>query len=530
MTDLPTATPGPDWGDGYVTERPYTAGFYRELSPMELTFALRWQGLVVPDIERPFHYFELGCGHGRTASLLGAAWPHAHFYANDFNPTHVVSARDFAASAGVSNVEYIEASFAELLEPRRLDALPPLDFIVLHGVYSWVSRENQRRILEFVRRKLRAGGVLLIDYNTDVGWASVRPMQRLVHTLASQGNGPADSRVIRALEQVDALSKADAQFFRAQPAAARWIERVQGYSHAYLVHEYLNDAWEPLSFADVVRDLSSIRLKFVASTDFLHHFDELVVPPESREAFAAFTDPVAREIAADLIANRSFRHDVFVRGPCERPPRDRLDALLDTRYGIARRRDLCSLEDIDVPAGSCTLPEERCIPILEALSRGPRTLRALRAETELGQLGEAEAVRLIGVLIAMRYVAPLRAIDPDSSVASRHNTAVLDGCVRHGGAGALASSRYGTGFEVDPFMSLIVAGDRAGVADVARYATDALQARGERLVKKDRPIEVPEEMLSEMREQTTAYLERERPMLVQFGVVPPETALTRAVR
>ena len=51
--------------------------------------------------------------------------------------------------------------------------LPDFDFIGLHGIWSWISDENRAVIVDFIRRKLKVGGVLYISYNTQPGWAAI---------------------------------------------------------------------------------------------------------------------------------------------------------------------------------------------------------------------------------------------------------------------------------------------------------------------------------------------------------------------
>ncbi len=129
-----------DWTEGYVAEIEYTSGFYQELAPSLLSFAALVAGYQAPPIDRPFTCFELGCGKGISANLIAAANPAGRFYANDFNPAHIVFARALAADARLENVTFLEKSFAEL----GGEELPDFDYITLHGVYSWVSAENRR--------------------------------------------------------------------------------------------------------------------------------------------------------------------------------------------------------------------------------------------------------------------------------------------------------------------------------------------------------------------------------------------------
>ncbi len=123
-----------DWSDGYVAGIDYPAAFFREQSPAHLSFACVLNGVEPVPLDRPFTYMELGAGQGLTANILAASNPQGRFYAVDFSPTQVASARQLAESAELDNLKFLENSFAELAAGQV--ELPPLDFIPMYGVHS----------------------------------------------------------------------------------------------------------------------------------------------------------------------------------------------------------------------------------------------------------------------------------------------------------------------------------------------------------------------------------------------------------
>ena len=80
---------------------------------------------------------DLGCGQGITAVVPAATHPQGLFYGIDLMPAHIEHARSLAAAAHVTNVHFHSADFATDLE------LPACDYIVAHGVYSWVDTQAQ---------------------------------------------------------------------------------------------------------------------------------------------------------------------------------------------------------------------------------------------------------------------------------------------------------------------------------------------------------------------------------------------------
>ena len=164
------------WADGYVVDVGYTHGFYPELTPALLRFAALLGEVQAPDFDRPFTYYELGCGNGNSTTVLAAANPAGRFVGVDFNPAHIHNARKLAQQGGVENVEFLEKSFAGLAGMDLAEA----DCIALHGVWSWVGTENRRHITEFIRRRLKPGGIAYFSYNCLPGLSQVMPDRKSV--------------------------------------------------------------------------------------------------------------------------------------------------------------------------------------------------------------------------------------------------------------------------------------------------------------------------------------------------------------
>ncbi len=136
---------------GYVADMGYTHGFYRELTPTLLSFVALTRGQQGPDVTGPLAYCELGCGQGFSMNLLAAANPTSASMRPDFNPAQVAGARRLAAEAGLSNVSFFDTSFADFAEEPELPR--EFDVISLHGIYSWISEENRKAIVDFIARK-----------------------------------------------------------------------------------------------------------------------------------------------------------------------------------------------------------------------------------------------------------------------------------------------------------------------------------------------------------------------------------------
>ncbi len=212
-----------DWTDGYVSEIGYTFGYYSELNPLRIAVPFLNVGLTPPAIATAC---ELGFGQGISVNIHAAA-SDVRWYGTDFNPAHAAFAQSLAEAAG-SGAQLFDQSFAEFC--ARAD-LPDFDYIALHGVLSWVSEENQRVIVDFVRRKLKVGGVLYISYNCQPGHAAMVPLRHLLteHAgmMAAPGRGIV-ARIDAALDFAEQLLALNPGFAVANPTIADRLKTHQG--------------------------------------------------------------------------------------------------------------------------------------------------------------------------------------------------------------------------------------------------------------------------------------------------------------
>src|SRR3954465_11563669 len=121
--------------EGYVSDVPYVRLFIPLVAPALLDHVAIICGVSPPMRKERFPWCDLGCGQGVTAAMLAATHPAGQFHGVDAMPGHVDHGRRFAAEADVANVSFHAADFAA----ATALALPKFDYIVAHGVYSWVG-------------------------------------------------------------------------------------------------------------------------------------------------------------------------------------------------------------------------------------------------------------------------------------------------------------------------------------------------------------------------------------------------------
>jgi SAM-dependent methyltransferase len=504
------------WAEGYVVDIGYTHGYYRDLAPASLGFVPLLGGVRTVDLHKPYTYYELGCGNGYSLTLHAAVNPLGQFIGADFNPTHVHNAQRLAAECGVGNVRFLEKSFAELLEAD----LPDAEIVALHGVWSWIGDEHRRQIVEFIRRRLKPGGIAYVSYNCLPGLAQVAPLQRLLVEHTALGAGARVEGMRRALDFAGRLDRAGAAYFRANPFAKARLDSLAGQDPRYLAHEYFNANWSLFYHADVARDMDAAKLSFAGSADYLDNFSQFVLNPEIAKVVGEITDPALVETVKDFARNQVFRRDVYTRGAPKASPSE-LDAMLGgLRFALARPRAGCVLQRA-TPAGEVTLQAEAYAPVLDALAHAPMTFDELAHAPETARLDRVRLRQAVFGMAALGNVLPALPEAGEAerrAAAARFNRAVLRNPVPISTATMLASPVLGAGIAVSLIDRAFLSAPREESAAV-EYVRKTIQASRQKPVKDGKPVESEQAIQVMVQERARSFVSALLPFLHQLGVV-----------
>lgn len=512
-----------NWAAGYVTDIDYTGGVYRELSPVFLAFAALAQGVEPPSTGPGATYCELGCGKGVGTAIMAAANPGMRFWGIDFNPAHIAQAQRLAARGGLTNVAFRDDSFAQALD-LPAGTLPQFDFITVHGVYSWVTKENRQRLVAFMDKHLKPGGLVYLSYNALPGWSALSPMRWLMRGHADRHPDRSDRQADQAAAFVKRLIEAGAGHFVQTPAAKTVLDGLGKMDRAYVAHEYLNAESRPFFHADVARDLAAARLSYVGSAALIENIDDLSVPQAMRPMLVEAQDPTWRETLRDFACNKSFRRDIFQRGviPLSRAEAQiRLDA---TRLALTVPRKNVSLT-LQTPLGEANGQPPLYLPLLDALADRPHSLRELADLPELKNKNYGSVLQAACVLVHSGQAHPLveGVGREEMHTAQAFNRAVLKGLKQGRTLGALAAPMIGTSVSAS-FTDLIGLSACQGKAlPIAAKAADQgwalFETTGQRLMKDGAPLTHKSDALPELEQLLQEFLTYRLPILRALAVL-----------
>jgi hypothetical protein len=509
-----------EWTSGYVSEIDYVHGYYGELCPALLQLACLSAG-VWPAFGERIKYLELGFGQGLSINIHAAALE-GEFWGTDFNPDHVVHARALATASG-SDVTLLDDSFEQL--SRRTD-LPEFDIIALHGVWTWISDENRRFIVDIIDRRLRVGGVVYVSYNPQPGWAPavpVRHLMKLHSDIVGSASSGIETRIENALSFAQQVIDTGALYFRANPGAAALVRSVSTANRNALAHEFFNRDWAVMPFSDVARWLEGAKLTFVASAHLMDHIDPVNLTPEGQKLLAGIKHPVFRESVRDFLVNEKFRRDIFIKGARRLGAIEKAELVQEQSFVLTTQVD-----DVRMKAkgrlGEAELPDQTYRPVIEALAAdnfAPKTIGQLLRGGKL-TMSREELFEAMLVLTGSGYLHPART----PSKATRARCAALNRFLFEYARDVteiahVASCVTGGGISVSPVQQLFLLAARQGQespAAQAAFVRDMFSSQGRRVLKEGRVVQANEEFMSDLNHQAIQFGAKRLPILKALGI------------
>jgi SAM-dependent methyltransferase len=316
-------------------ELPYDSLPLPETQPDFLAAVARLHGFEAPDPRRA-RILELGCAQGGNLIPLAWRWPDAECVGVELSRVQAEAGAAFVDALGLRNVRILHGDLSAL--PADLGEF---DYIIAHGVFSWVPPAVQQALLEVCRRHLTADGLAYLSFNVAAGWEKLRPLRQALLE-RTDAELPAPERHRQALAVLDAL-----QAEWSDPALLKEIAYLKTAAPSYLFHEYLAEFNAPMTFVEFAAQLEAHALRYVGEAGPRSAVVELEgawgLAPEGLagrwlEAEAALDEALATRFRRALVS----RDDAELAQPVRA---DRLESL-------AFYSDLASDEEIDLDAAT----------------------------------------------------------------------------------------------------------------------------------------------------------------------------------
>jgi len=299
---------------------PYGASAHASTHPDRLATIAALFGASPPPVAGA-RVLELGCARGGNLIPMAVAAPGAQFVGLDLSGRQIEDAQAVAGELDLNNIEFRHASILDVDAGYGM-----FDYIICHGVYAWVPREVQDKILSIYAEHLTPDGVGHVSYNTYPGW-HFRGMVREMLVYHSSGYADPPTRITAAKAMLGFLAQTAGQespYGRILNAELDLLARLPDY---YLFHEHLEPDNKPLYFHEFAERLTAAGLQYLGDADppTMGHFN---FSDEVQQVLRKLSnDVVQAEQYMDFLRNRTFRQSL-VAGPALRHSRSLTPASL----------------------------------------------------------------------------------------------------------------------------------------------------------------------------------------------------------
>ena len=291
---------------------PYASHAFPQSQPEQLGVIAALFGLT-PKLPSRARVLELGCAAGGNLLPLAARYPDAQFLGIDYSQVEAGHGQEAIEAAGLGNVEIRHQSIADFGK-----ATAPFDYIICHGVYSWVPPEIQRSVLQLCRENLAPQGIAYVSYNVYPGWKT-REIVRDMMMFHTRGLSDPKEKLVQARAMVQfAQENADPKtaFGRMLADEAGLVGRAQDF---YLYHEHLESNNRPCYFREFFELANAQGLGYLGEATLADMAPQRL-GPKVHETLQKLSggNIIATEQYMDFLRNRSFRQTLLVQS--ERMP------------------------------------------------------------------------------------------------------------------------------------------------------------------------------------------------------------------
>jgi methyltransferase-like protein/cyclopropane fatty-acyl-phospholipid synthase-like methyltransferase len=293
---------------------PYMGLSHSLTHPDVMATAGRLLGLNPADI-RNCRVLELGCANASNLMPMAISLPGSQFFGLDSSGFQINQGQQTIATLGLKN---ISLKLMNIMDVD--DSLGRFDYIIVHGIFSWVPEEVRDRILTICDRNLASEGIAYISYNTFPGWHQrkiIRDMMlyhiRNIHeprTKIEQARSLLDFMASSTEAMANELKTRSSETY--VNILKHEHERLEKSEDAYLFHEELEETNDPLYFYQFAEWAGRHNLQYLSEAGLNQVFMN-DVPLEIRNKLVGMAGSILEvEQYRDFLTNRFFRCTLLV--------------------------------------------------------------------------------------------------------------------------------------------------------------------------------------------------------------------------
>lgn len=288
----------------------YPSYTHNQTHPDRLSVISRLFGLKPAPVAR-CRVLELGCGDGSNLIPMAFCLRDSEFVGIDRANLPIEKGRLRSAQLGLVN---ISLTTADLLETSGLGEF---DYIIAHGLYSWVPGAVRDKLLELCKTHLKPQGVTFISYSCYPG-GHLRDMLRQMMLFHVRNFSDPQQRINQSVALLQFLTNSQTKADTYTGFLNEQLEKTLKLDQAQLYHDQLSPVNTPVYFHQFVSHAAQHDLQFLAEAAFFESQSH-IYPPETVEILGrlAGESVVLKEQYLDFLKCRGFRQTLLCHAGVE---------------------------------------------------------------------------------------------------------------------------------------------------------------------------------------------------------------------
>ena len=300
-------------------ELPYFSQSFPETNPTKLEAIATFLTLTPPD-SKTANVLEIGCSCGGNLFPFALANPNANVVGVDLSGVQINKANNLKNEFGLKNIKFIQADISKLSLNQIGDA-SKFDYIICHGVYSWVPDPIKEAILAKIKEFLSPNGIAYVSYNVYPGW-KIKDVIRDFLLFGTKNITSEYEKVKKARELIKFLKdyclfcireSNTSKILTNSDIILEHLNIIESKEDSYILHEFLEIFNDPIYFMDFAKKLEDNGLAYLSDTNLDDLFkSNFGVEKYDKFINQEFTSRLEREQMLDFMTNKIFRKSLIV--------------------------------------------------------------------------------------------------------------------------------------------------------------------------------------------------------------------------
>ena len=291
----------------------YRAQPFNQTHPSRLFALATLFGLEPAPLDR-CRVLEVACADGGNLIPMAAEFPGSEFVGFDLAETVIRAGQEDVAALGLTNIR---------LEPMDLmdagAALGSFDYVIAHGLYSWVPEPVRDRLMALVKASLTPRGVAYVSYNALPG-CRIREMFRDMMLFHVRDLEESDQRLYGAREFLECFVAAQAGFERPRQYLTEQAQVLIDQGPVVLFHDELGVVYHPVYFHEFLAHADRHGLQYLSEANY-YNTQAGKIPANVAAEVDRLTggNRILREQYFDFLKCRMFRQTLLCHAGTELP-------------------------------------------------------------------------------------------------------------------------------------------------------------------------------------------------------------------